>query len=393
SAAAPSALGTYTVAATINDTNYTGSANGTLTITAQPVLSVAAVAVPEGNSGTSLGTLNAVLSTASTSTITVEWAASAGSATASTDFTVGSGTLTFAPGDLSKPIAIPIIGDTTVEADETVIVTLSNPQLVALDATTAVLTITNDDANTAPVIAEGAAAAVTCDEDNTPAFFALTLHGSDSDAGQVLTWSIASAPSHGTVASLGSGATQSIAYLPTANFSGTDSFTVQVADGFGGSATCVVTVTVAPRNDAPTLTTAPVVTLGVPATATAGSWSDATDTTPGTITTAFQWQRADDSLGTNVSDLTSEITASHTLTAADRGKYLRVQVSASDDGEGLPAVATTVAFADFVLVPSGAGGSGGAGSSGGGGGGCGLGGSVTSLLGLALLMLRRNRLN
>lgn len=390
-ATVPSALGTYAVVATVNEANYSGSANGTLTITSQPVLSVAAVAAPEGNSGTSNGTLTAVLSTTSTSTITVAWAASAGTADTA-DFTVVSGTLTFAPGDLSKAFDIPISGDTAFEADETVIVTFSDPQLVALDATTAVLTITNDDANTAPVIAEGSAASVTCDEDNAPTLFALTLHASDIDAGQVLTWSIITAPSHGSLAPLASGPTQTISYLPSANFSGADSLTVEVADGFGGAATCVVSVTVTPRNDPPALTAPPVVTLAATATATEGTWSDAADTTPGTITTALQWQRADDALGTNLIDLAGETTTSHTLTAADLGKYLRVRVTASDDGEGLPAVATTVAYADFVMVPSGSSGSGGgAGSSGGGGGGCGLGGSVASLLALALLMLRRQR--
>jgi len=402
SATAPTALGTYAVVASVNDTNYSGSANGTLTITSQPVLSVTAVGAPEGNSGSSNAVLTAVLSTTSTSTITVEWASSAGSATSGTDFTVVSGTLTFAPGDLSTPITIPISGDTAFEADETVIVTLSNPQQVTLDATTAVLTILNDDSNTHPLIAAGTTTTVVCDEDSTPVPFALTLTASDVDAGQVLTWSINAAPTHGVVTSPGSGTSQVFTYLPTADFNGTDVFTVRVTDGFGGSADCVVTVTIAARNDPPVLGAAPVVTFNATtrtASATTGTWSDALDLTAGTITTAIQWQRADDASGTNVMDIAGAMSSTYALTTNDRDKFLRVQVTASDDGEGLPATTSTVAHAAFVAVtlPSGGsgsgGGAGGAGGSGGsGGGGCGLGGSITGLLMMVLVLLRRQRL-
>ena len=35
-----------------------------------------------------------------------------------------------------------------------------------------------------------------------------------------------------------------IGYVPTATYAGTDAFTVQVSDGFGGSASIVVNVTI-----------------------------------------------------------------------------------------------------------------------------------------------------
>lgn len=394
-ATAPSAVGAYTVVATLDDANYSGTVNKTLTLTAQPTLGVAALAVAEGNLGSTNATLTAVLSDTSSATITVDWRASAGSATAGTDFTVVSGTLTFAPGQTSRPLVIPLLGDTVFEGDETVIVTLSAPHLVALSATTALLTISEDDPNTAPVIAAGLALALTCDEDNAPVPFGLTLSASDGDAIYALGWSLSDAPDHGAVLPLGSGATQVVSYQPVSDFSGTDVFTVRVVDGYGGSAECVITVTVQPRNDAPVLDESPVVTLtGTPtvtATATVGVWNDAVDLTPGAISTALQWQRANDALGLNLVDLTGASSTSYTLTGADLGKFLRVRVTVTDDAEGLPTMASTVAYSAFVpITPPGGSGSGGTSSSS--GGGCGLGGSISGLLMIALVLLRRNRL-
>lgn len=56
----------------------------------------------------------------------VNYATSAGTATAGTDYTEVSGTLTFLPGELSKTISIPIANDSVIEAGETVQMTLSS---------------------------------------------------------------------------------------------------------------------------------------------------------------------------------------------------------------------------------------------------------------------------
>src|SRR5262249_44351578 len=58
--------------------------------------------------------------------VTVNYATSAGPATAGSDYTAASGTLTFAAGETSKTFAIPILDDTLVENPETVNLTLSN---------------------------------------------------------------------------------------------------------------------------------------------------------------------------------------------------------------------------------------------------------------------------
>ncbi len=80
------------------------------------------------------------------------------------------------------------------------------------------------------------------------------LHVSDSDNGQMLTWSGSTPPSHGTLsisgATAASGSTDiapggSITYTPAAGYAGTDSFTVQVSDGTSTS-TRTITVSIAP---------------------------------------------------------------------------------------------------------------------------------------------------
>jgi hypothetical protein len=80
---------------------------------------------------------------------TVSWATSDGSASAGSDYTASSGTLTWAAGESGfKTIIIPITPDTQIEANETVMLTLSGAVGAALGSpSTAVLTISNDDSS------------------------------------------------------------------------------------------------------------------------------------------------------------------------------------------------------------------------------------------------------
>ena len=72
-------------------------------------------------------TYTVTLSTASGRSITVDYATSNGTATAPADYTAASGTLTFAPGETSQTVIVPLAGDVLDEADETFLVTLANP--------------------------------------------------------------------------------------------------------------------------------------------------------------------------------------------------------------------------------------------------------------------------
>src|SRR5439155_143250 len=52
--------------------------------------------------------------------ITMDYTSADGTAMAGTDYTATSGTLTFAPGETSKSVAVNVLGDNDYEPDETV---------------------------------------------------------------------------------------------------------------------------------------------------------------------------------------------------------------------------------------------------------------------------------
>ncbi|MBF0491558.1 MAG: FG-GAP repeat protein [Deltaproteobacteria bacterium] len=115
-----------------NDGGYNGMAVSSVTATitdndAQPMISIDSPSVTEGNVGTKNLTYSVTLSNSSVQTITVDYATSDGTATAGSDYTATSGTLTFTPGQTSKTIDVSVIGDYVVEVDETLTMTLSNP--------------------------------------------------------------------------------------------------------------------------------------------------------------------------------------------------------------------------------------------------------------------------
>ncbi len=114
-------------------------------------LTIANASISEGDSGQSSLTFSVTLDQSSNAAITVDWATSSTSsdtATAGSDYTAASGTLTFDAGQTSKTISVSVQGDLTFESDETFTVTLSNPTgNVALPSSaTARGTIRNDDA-------------------------------------------------------------------------------------------------------------------------------------------------------------------------------------------------------------------------------------------------------
>ena len=145
--ATPGSGGTAASGFTIN-----GTAVGTDPVPV-PTLSVADATVAEGNSGTHELAFTVTLSAAATGPVTVAYATSNGTATAGSDYTALSGTLTFAAGETSKVVRVQVSGDTAVEANETVTLTLSSPNGATIADGTAVGTITNDDTPPTPTLA------------------------------------------------------------------------------------------------------------------------------------------------------------------------------------------------------------------------------------------------
>jgi sugar lactone lactonase YvrE len=115
--------------------------------------------------------------------------------------------------------------------------------------------------NTAPTITEGdTALQKSTNEDTALAEFTLNATDADDDT---LTWSIETNATNGvaTISNTPIGLSQAINYSPDGNYSGSDSFTVQVSDGNGGTDTIVVNVTINPMPDAPTVTSTPVTSV------------------------------------------------------------------------------------------------------------------------------------
>ena len=88
-------------------------------------LSVGDVTIVEGNAGTQYAAVSVTLDAPSNKTVTVNYGTADGTATAGSDYGAVSGRLTFARGETSKTIAVPVYGDRLAEANETFVVNLS----------------------------------------------------------------------------------------------------------------------------------------------------------------------------------------------------------------------------------------------------------------------------
>ncbi|MCI0358928.1 MAG: hypothetical protein L0211_10655, partial [Planctomycetaceae bacterium] len=110
-----------------------------------PEITVADVAVVEGNAGTKNLTFVVKLSAASGRTVSVNYATVNDSATAGSDYTAKSGTLTFLPGWTSQSVVVAASGDETVEADERFWLNLTNPANAVIADGQAAGRILNDD--------------------------------------------------------------------------------------------------------------------------------------------------------------------------------------------------------------------------------------------------------
>jgi hypothetical protein len=124
-----------------------GSATGAiLDDDPMPALSVSAgPPLAEGNTGQKPFRFTVTLSPVGGRDVSVGFATSNGSAVAGPDYVAQSGTLSFPAGQISKTVDVQIVGDATVEPDETFFLVLSNPVNATLGVSSSTATIQNDD--------------------------------------------------------------------------------------------------------------------------------------------------------------------------------------------------------------------------------------------------------
>jgi hypothetical protein len=111
-----------------------------------PAISLSDAAVVEGDSGSTNATFIATLSTAGLAPVTVDYATADATATAGSDYTATTGTLTFAPGTTSLPVNVTVLGDVSVEPDETFLLNLTNATNASLADPQGIGYIADDDA-------------------------------------------------------------------------------------------------------------------------------------------------------------------------------------------------------------------------------------------------------
>jgi hypothetical protein len=275
---------TLTATRTAGTTSNT-AATGTATITdddATPTLAINDVTVNEA-AGTA--TFTVTLSAASGLPVTVGYNTSNGTATAGSDYTAGTGTLTFAPGVTTQTITVSIANDAATEPSETFNVNLTAPTNATLSDALGVGTILDNDAppvNTVP-------AAQSTPEDTALVFSSANgnpISVADADGG-TLTTTLAvtngvltlGSTAGVTVSGNGTGSVQitgtaaainvalnGTAYANTADYNGGATLTVTTTDGsFTDTDSVALTVTpvVDITNDTATTNEDNAVTLNV----------------------------------------------------------------------------------------------------------------------------------
>jgi len=110
-----------------------------------PCLSVNDVTVTEGDSGSVNANFIVSLSQPSTQTVRVNYSLVGQTATAGIDFGSLSNRLSFAPGETTKTVSVPIFGDQIDEIDETFKIQLASPFAAAIADAEGVGTILDDD--------------------------------------------------------------------------------------------------------------------------------------------------------------------------------------------------------------------------------------------------------
>ncbi len=108
-------------------------------------ITVSATSISEGDNGTKKLTFTISLNSSSSRDISVDFATEDSTASAGSDYKTTRGTAHIPSGSTSTTVDVAIMGDTNVESDETLKLTLSNPANATLETATAFGSILNDD--------------------------------------------------------------------------------------------------------------------------------------------------------------------------------------------------------------------------------------------------------
>lgn len=144
-----------------------------------PSISVRDVSVVEGNSGTTQATFVVALSGAASQSVSCSFTTANGTATAGPDYTATSGAITFAPGEVEKPVVVLVKGDTVDEAQETLFLDISNVQNATVSSSRGTGFIVDDDG---PTISINDVSVTEGNSGTKAATFTLTLSGSSVEA-------------------------------------------------------------------------------------------------------------------------------------------------------------------------------------------------------------------
>ena len=253
---------TVTLSSASSGTALPSDATATGTVVNDDVIGAFAIADASAAEGDSV-TFRVTHTPAATQQVTVDWATSvaSGDTAAQTDFTAGSGTLTFAVGDTSKTFTVATVEDTSVESSETFTATLSNvgpagAATLPADAT-ATGTITDDD--TPPVLSISVNNASIAEAAGTSTVTISTGSGPTFASAQTITLALTGTATETGDYSIGSksltlaAGTSSITTTVTAvddNYDD-DAETVVIAASNGGDDIGSQTITITDDDDAP----------------------------------------------------------------------------------------------------------------------------------------------
>ena len=218
-----------------------------------PTVSIADASVAEGNAGTASAVFMLTVSSPPPAAVSVGWATATGTASAGSDFTAASGTVTFAAGQTQKTIGVTVLGDTLYEGNETFAVTLSNPSAgLSIYDGQATGTIVDDDP--VPNQLPTAQASATPTSGIAPLTVQFSSAGSADPDGSIASYAWA----------FGDGATSTAASPSYTYFTpGTFVATVTVTDNQGATAAKSVTITVTAPNQTPTAEASATPTSGI----------------------------------------------------------------------------------------------------------------------------------